>query len=153
MSSLVSVHKRGSLFQSNNCNLSLAGIKLLSILSGCLLKRGFHKLRVGCTCTCLNPFTPNIHLQVLHSQLLVEVNLREDLNSNSFSPSSPQEFYFVQTLPRFHIYSYFCWLSSLSSYQCFSPLFLWVHLILPAPLSNYRHLLQCLRTASVKNSS
>ena len=37
------------------------------------------------------PFTPNIHLQVLHSQFLAEVNLREDLNSNSFAPSSPQE--------------------------------------------------------------
>ena len=48
-------------------------------------------MRVSCTCTCLNPFTPNIHLQVLHSQFLVEVNLREDLNSNSFAPSSPQE--------------------------------------------------------------
>lgn len=48
-------------------------------------------MRVSCTCTCLNPFTPNIHLQILHSQFLVEVNLREDLNSNSFAPSSPQE--------------------------------------------------------------
>jgi len=48
-------------------------------------------VRVSYTCTCLNPLTTNINLQVLYSQFLEEVNLREDLNSNSFAPSSPQE--------------------------------------------------------------
>ena len=73
----------------------------LSLCPYYLLQRGFQKVRVGCTCTCLNPFTPNIHLQVLHSQFLVEVNLREDLNSNSFTPSSPRNFTLCKLYPDF----------------------------------------------------